>query len=862
MAIKPSRTFTVIPKLPPSLERLRDLAYNLRWSWNHETIALFRRLDSDLWETSGHNPVRMLGTIDQKRLEDAAANESFVAHLERVLEDFDGYMQSDSTWFRKTHGGAHNPLIAYFSAEFGLTECISIFAGGLGILSGDHLKSSSDLGVPLVGVGLLYQQGYFRQYLNPAGWQQEALEDNDFHSIPAVLMRLQDGKPLKIEVNYPNNRVFAQVWRIQAGRVSLYLLDTNIDDNPRSEDRDITDQLYGGNLDTRIRQEILLGIGGCRMLEALGIHPTVYHMNEGHSAFLALELIRNYMEKLSLGYAEAKELASASMVFTTHTPVTAGHDYFPPDLMDRYFSEFIPKLGIDRKRFLALGRSNADDAAESFCMTALALRMASFSNGVSRLHGQISRQMWHDLWPGVPEDEIPITHITNGVHFQSWISQEMEQLYERYLGPSWREQPAEQSVWRRVESIAAEELWHTHERRRERLVAFTRRRLRAQLQRRGASQAEIESIEDALDPDALTIGFARRFATYKRATLLIRDKARLASILNDAKRPVQIIFAGKAHPLDDAGKALIQQIITLARDPQLRRRMVFIEDYDVSIARYLLQGVDVWLNTPLRPNEASGTSGMKALANGAINLSILDGWWDEAYCDCRTDERQVGWAIGQGESYADRDYQDHIEAEALYDILERDIIPTFFDRRADGLPRRWISLMMSSIGNLCPQFNTNRMIREYTERFYLAAHDDHQILKADKGAQAKEHAAIKKRIRVAWPGVRIEMMDSQIPPEILAGETVHFSARVFMGSLTPEDLRIELYAGPLNAHGQIVKPTITEMKPLRKEKDAYIYEVQTLACCGSGQHGYTARVVPRAPDEKHPYALGLIAWAV
>ena len=861
MAIKPAHTFTIIPKLPPSLERLRDLAYNLRWSWNHDTIGLFRRLDSDLWEGSGHNPVRMLGIIDQKRLEEAAANESFVAHLERVLEDFDSYMKSDSTWFRKTHGGAQNPLIAYFSAEFGLTECISIFAGGLGILSGDHLKSASDLGVPLVGVGLLYQQGYFRQYLNAAGWQQEANEDNDFHTIPATLMRGQDGKPLTIEVNYPNNRVLAQVWRIQAGRVSLYLLDTNIPENVRSEDRDITDQLYGGNLENRIRQEILLGIGGCRMLEALGIRPTVYHMNEGHSAFLSLELIRKYMEERSLTYAEAREIASASLVFTTHTPVTAGHDYFPPDLIDRYFSEFIPKLGIDRKRFLALGRRNPEDAGESFCMTALALRMASSSNGVSRLHGQISRQMWRDLWPGVPDDEIPITHITNGVHFQSYISQELEQLYERYLGPSWREQPAEQGVWRRVESIAAEELWNTHERRRERLVSFTRKHLHMQFQRRGASQAELASIEDALDPDALTIGFARRFATYKRATLLLRDRNRLAGILNDAKRPVQIIFAGKAHPLDDAGKALIQQIATLAREPQFRQRMVFLEDYDVSIARYLVQGVDVWLNTPLRPNEASGTSGMKALANGAINLSILDGWWDEAYLSGRTDDRPVGWAIGQGESYSDRDYQDQIEAEALYDILERDVIPTFYDRRADGLPRRWIALMMSSIANLCPQFNTNRMIREYAERFYLTSHADHQILTADGNALAKANAALKKRIRGAWASVRIEMVDSQIPPEIHAGETIHFSVRVYMGSLNPEDLRVELYAGPLDAHGQIVRPIVTEMQPVTKERDAYIFEVKAVPCCGSGQHGYTARVVPRHPDKKHPFAFGLLSWA-
>jgi glycogen phosphorylase len=861
MIIKPAHTFTIIPRLPASLEPLRELAYNLRWSWNHDTIALFRRLDSDLWESSGHNPVRMLGTIDQKRLEEAAANESFVGHLDRVVNDFGAYMKQESCWFRKTHGNVQDPLIAYFSAEFGLTECISIFAGGLGILSGDHLKSASDLGVPLVGVGLLYQQGYFRQYLNEAGWQQEAHEDNDFHTLPVALVRSPDGKPLTIEVNYPNNKVFAQVWRVAAGRVSLYLLDTNIPENARPEDRDITDQLYGGDVNNRIRQEILLGIGGCRMLEALNLHPTVYHMNEGHSAFLSLELVRTLMGKYSLNYTEARELASASLVFTTHTPVAAGHDYFPPDLIDRYFSEFIPKLGIDRKRFLALGRKNAEDERESFCMTILALRMASFSNGVSRLHGKVSRELWRDLWPNVPEEEIPITHITNAVHFQSWISQEMEQLYERYLGPSWREQPAEQTVWHRIESIAGEELWHTHERRRERLVAFARKLLHAQLQRRSAPQAELQAVEDALDPDALTIGFARRFATYKRATLLLRDKERLARLLNDPKRPVQIIFAGKAHPNDDAGKELIRQIILLAREPQFRRHMVFLEDYDVSVARYLVQGVDVWLNTPLRPNEASGTSGMKALANGAINMSTLDGWWDEAFLTNSNETRPVGWAIGHGELYADRDYQDHVEADAFYDVLERDVIPTFYDRRADGLPRRWLSLMMASIGNLCPQYNTNRMIREYTERFYLPAHAEHASLVADGAAGARAHAALKKRIRAAWSSVSIQILESQLPPEVQAEEGVHFSAFVQTGSLAPDDLIVELYSGPLSSHGDIMSPIVTEMKPVRQERGGYIYEVIMVPCCGSGRHGYTARILPRHPDPKHPFAAGLITWA-
>ncbi len=859
--MKPVHTFTVIPRLPESLERLRDLAYNIRWAWNQDTIALFRRLDSDLWETSGHNPVRMLGLLEQKHLEDAAADESFMAHFERVTSDFDTYMENRSSWFRKTHGAADTPQVAYFSAEFGLTECLSIFAGGLGILAGDHLKSASDLGVPLVGIGLLYQQGYFRQYLNPAGWQQEAFEDNDFHTLPTTLERGPDGKPLTIEIFYPNNKVVAQIWRVRVGRVSLYLLDTNIPENSRDVDRNITDQLYGGDLDNRIRQEILLGIGGFRLLEALNIHPTVYHMNEGHSAFLSLELARRLMEKHRLSFAEAKELASAALVFTTHTPVAAGQDYFPPELIDRYFVEYIPKLGIDRNTFLALGRQNPSDNKESFCMTILALRMASFANGVSRLHGQVSRDLWHGLYPGVTEEEIPITHVTNAVHFQSWISQEMDQLYERYLGPSWREQPADHHVWRRIESISAEGLWRTHERRKERLVTFARKRLHAQLQRRGVPQAEIEAAEEVLDPETLTIGFARRFATYKRGTLLLRDKSRLANILNDAKRPVQIIFAGKAHPRDDAGKELIRQVSSLAREPQFRRRIVFLEDYDMTIARYLVQGVDVWLNTPLRPNEASGTSGMKAIANGVLNLSILDGWWDEAWNSRSKESTLIGWAIGLGESYADRDYQDQVEAEALYDLLERDVVPAFYERRADGLPHRWISLMKASIGHLCHNFNTNRMVREYTERFYLAAHSDFQTLLADGAARAATLAASMARIKNAWPQVRVEVLDSRLPVEMLVGESVIFKARVHAGPLSPEDLRVELYAGRLNADGDIVEPVVVEMKFTSQDRNGYLYETTTIPCCGSGRHGYTARVLPQHQDLRKKFVPGLITWA-
>ncbi len=653
--MRPVHTFSVVPSLPPTIEGLRTVAYDLRWCWSHESVELFRRLDPDLWEKTGHNPVLLLGTIEQAKLEQAASDDAFLAHLRRVESHLESYLAGDSTWFRRTWARSVDvPFIAYFSAEFGLTECLSIFAGGLGILAGDHLKSASDLGVPLVGVGLLYQQGYFRQYLSQSGWQQESYVDNDFHNLPVSLVNHPDGSPVTITVDLAGQPVYAQVWRVHVGRVYLYLLDTNIPSNARSEDRDLTDQLYGGDREMRIRQEILLGIGGYRALQAMGLQPTVYHMNEGHSAFLALEHVGHLMRTRDLSLAEARELASASLVFTTHTPVQAGHDYFPADLINRYLGETARQLGLSQTDALELGRAQGNG---EFCMTVLALRFASRANGVSRLHGEVSRTMWQSLWPGVPVEEIPIGHVTNGVHFRSWISAEFNQLYDRYLGPNWREEPASSEVWSRVKSIPAEELWRTHERRRERLIAWTRRRVREQRMRRSAPQAEIDAAAAVLDPDALTIGFARRFATYKRATLILRDMDRLHRILTDQARPVQLIFAGKAHPRDDAGKELIRRITEVSRDPVLGRYVVFLEDYDMAVARSMLQGVDVWLSTPLRPNEASGTSGMKAVANAVLNISVPDGWWDEVWND-PNNSKKMGWVIGKGESYSDSSYQD------------------------------------------------------------------------------------------------------------------------------------------------------------------------------------------------------------
>ena len=861
--MKPTHTFTVTPALPASLEELRALAHNLRWAWNHDAIELFRRLDSDLWETTSHNPVLMLGTIDQERLEAAAIDEGFLAHLARVVRDFEVYtsamIEPDSAsappWFASAHGQPTDLLVAYFSAEFGLTESLSIFAGGLGVLAGDHLKSASDLGLPFVGVGLLYQQGYFQQYLNHAGWQQEAYEDNDFHNLPLTRERQEDGMPLTIAVAYPGRQVIAQVWRAQVGRVPLYLLDTNIPAN-RPADRDITDQLYGGNLEMRIQQEIMLGIGGYRALDALGLEPSAYHMNEGHSAFLALERTRHLMETHDLSFSEAREAAGGGLVFTTHTPVPAGHDYFAPELMDRYFGDYASDLGLSRREFLALGRQDPNDDREPFCMTILALRLAAYSNGVSRLHGQVSRQMWQGLWPGVPEDEVPIDYVTNGVHFRSWISHEMDGLYERYLGPRWREEPADQMVWQRAGRIPAEELWRTHERRRERLVVFTRRRLHAQLERRGASTAELQTADEVLDPEALTIGFARRFATYKRATLLLRDPKRLARILDHPQRPVQVIFAGKAHPRDDAGKELIREIVALSHQEPFRRRLVFLEDYDMSVGRYLVQGADVWLNTPRRPREASGTSGMKAAANGVLNLSTLDGWWDEAY------RSELGWVIGRGEKYDEPDEQDRVEAEALYVLLEQDVVPAFYDRGTNGLPRRWISRMKATIGSLSCFFNTHRMVQDYTERFYLPAAARQRQLAANEMALARELAAWKTSLQSSWTQLGIEVAEAAPGAELQVGDEVHVRARVHLGGLKPTDVKVELYLGRVGADAEIIEADATRLQPVRADGEGvYLFEGSAAPCRKSGLHGYTIRVLPHHPSLNNPFLPGFIVWA-
>jgi starch phosphorylase len=851
--MKPVATFKVRPLLPKIMLPLVRVAFNLRWSWDAGAVQLFLRLDRDLWEATGHNPVLLLGSVDQAVLESAACDDSFLTHLKGVVDKLDRYTSGADTWYRREHK-EDQMSVAYFSAEFGITECLSIFAGGLGVLAGDHLKAASDLGLPLVGVGLAYQQGYFRQYLNAAGWQQEAFEDNDFHNLPMQLV-----PDVKIEVELPAGPVAAQVWSVDVGRLKLFLLDANIPQNT-PEHREITHHLYGGDLAMRIQQEILLGIGGYRALEALHLHPTVYHMNEGHSAFLGLERILRLMENDRLSFREALLLASASLVFTSHTPVAAGHDYFPPALMDRYFASVVRRLGISRSEFLGLGRKDPSNDEEDFCMTVLALRLASFSNGVSQLHGVVTRRMWNQIWKGVPEAEVPIGHVTNGVHFRSWVSFEMNQIYDRYLGPNWREEPADPKLWKRAEGIPAAELWRTHERRRERLVAYARQRLRAQLVGRGAPQTALDDADEVLNPDALTIGFGRRFAAYKRANLLIRDPERLARLLNDPARPVQIIFAGKAHPQDTAGKQLIQAIIKLAAHPEFRRKLVFLENYDMAIARYMVQGSDVWLNTPLRPMEASGTSGMKALANGVLNVSTLDGWWDEAWRFRGDNGSDVGWAIGRGEAYVDLDYQDQVEAEALYELLERQIVPAFYERRADGMPPKWIGLMKTSIAKLCPEFNMHRMVKQYAEEYYLVTHGRYQNLRADDSARARSLADWLSRVESAWPLLSVDSVKNETT-EIRLGDEVLVSARVALNGLAPEDVAVQVVSGSVDASGEITNPVTIGMHPSgRDESGSERFQAVLKPSAKTGLHGYSIRILPKHPDLICSFVPGLITW--
>lgn len=848
------RTFVVVPLLPESLQDLKKVAQNIWWGWDRDAVDLFQRLDLNLWKKCEHNPMKMLGKMSQDRLNEIAEDEGFLAHLDRVCKKMEAYINRPR-WYDSIDTSQKPGMIAYFSAEFGLHESLPIYSGGLGILAGDHLKSASDLGLPLIGVGLLYRHGYFQQYLNNDGWQQEAYPENDFYNMSVTLVKQDDGSPTRFHVEIGDHEVVAQVWRIQVGRVPLFLMDTNLRCN-RIEDRQITANLYGGDHEMRIRQEILLGIGGVTALRCLGITPTVCHMNEGHAAFLGLERIRRVMQEHQVNFAQAREATIPGQVFTTHTPVPAGHDVFSASVVEKYLGRYSRHFGLDWNAFLALGRTNAIDESEPFSMTNLAIHLSSFRNGVSKLHGEVSREMCQPVWPGVPVDEIPIDSITNGIHIRSWISHEMSEVFDRYLGPGWSDQTSNRAIYERTEHIPDEELWRTHERQRERLVMFSRQHLRDQLQHRGANPNEIALADEVLDPEALTIGFARRFATYKRGALLFHDLDRFKRIITDKERPVQIIFSGKAHPRDNAGKELIRQIVHFLRDEPFCRRIVFLENYNINVARNLVQGVDVWLNTPRRGMEASGTSGMKVLGNGGLNVSILDGWWCEGY----DEGPDVGWAIGQGERYDDSAYENEVESHALYDLLEKEVIPAFYNRGTDRLPRKWIAKMKSSIRNLTPVFSTSRMVSEYAQKFYLPAGERWEAFQKNDLEKAKNLADWKESMNDRWHDVQIDKIDVLTKGELQVGRDLDVRCQVKLGQIFPAEVAVEIYQGLVDSEGRIQKGQSVEME-CRKESvgDIYTY-TGSIVCSRSGRCGFAICVLAKNKDLTCKFDTGLIRW--
>ena len=697
----------------PVHQRLAALAQNLRWTWDDEAVTLFRALDPVLWRSCDHNPIALLQQIPVSLLELRVSELSLHGRINHAYRRMQEYLDSRHTWGARHASVLGARPVAYFSAEFGLHESMPIYSGGLGVLAGDHLKSASDLGIPLVGIGLYYDQGYFRQRLDEDGWQQEDYIDVDSRLLP-IQPAVTGGRPVTVSIDTRNGRIVARVWRVAVGRTTLLLLDSNVEGNS-PEDRDLTARLYGGDERVRIRQELLLGVGGVKALAALGISPGVVHLNEGHSAFAVLELVRSRMDAEGIDSAEALRRVAAQTVFTTHTPVPAGHDRFPAGLVEEHLGPLRDALGLPYESFMALGRVNAGDAHEAFCMTVLALKSSRRANAVSSLHGHVSRAMWMPLYPGRREDHVPIGHITNGVHVQTWLAPQMRQVYARHLGADWTERASDPGTWDAIEHVGDSELWEAHQTLKTRLIDFARRRVVRDAERRGEPIATVSQLRRALSLDALTIGFARRFATYKRANLLLRDVEAIASLVNHPQRPVQLVFAGKAHPQDGPGKGVLREIAHLARDPRFAGKIVFIEDYDIDVGRHLVQGVDIWLNNPRRPLEACGTSGQKVVLNGALNLSVLDGWWAEAY------DGLNGFAIGMGETHSSPDVHDRRDGEALLRVLRDQVVPMYFERDRDGLPSDWIARMKRAIRTLGWRFSADRMMMDYVLQAYIPA---------------------------------------------------------------------------------------------------------------------------------------------
>ena len=854
-AVKAIRRFTVRTVVPGELEPLEELADNLRWAWHPETRDVFRAIDPELWDRVGDDPVGLLGEVSRERLQELASDPGYVDWVRRTRDDLRTYLNREA-WFQRQPED-RPAAIAYFSPEYGIAAALPQYSGGLGILAGDHLKAASDLGVPIIGVGLFYRSGYFHQSLSADGWQLETYPVVDPDGQPVSVLRDGAGAPVHVSIGFPGGRVLhARIWVAHVGRVPLLLLDSDIEDNDAA-DRDVTDRLYGGGGEHRLAQEVLLGIGGVRAVrrycEITG-HPApeVFHSNEGHAGFLGLERMRELVSGAGLDFDSALEAVRAGTVFTTHTPVPAGIDRFPRDLIERFFGGDNAEPGMPVERILALGAEDFEDGdPDVFNMAVMGLRLSQRANGVSLLHGSVSRGMFAGLWPGFDPDEVLITSITNGVHAPTWVAREVRDLAAREIGPELVE---EGRGWEAIGRIPDEAIWPVKRILREQLVADARARLKASWRARGASEAELGWIDQILDPDVLTIGFARRVPSYKRLTLMLRDPERLRQLLLDPERPVQLVVAGKAHPADDGGKSLIQELVRFADDPEVRHRIVFLPDYDIAMATTLYPGCDVWLNNPIRPLEASGTSGMKAALNGALNLSILDGWWDEWY------DGENGWAIPSADGVDDPDRRDDIEAAALYDLIEREVAPTFYQRGDDGLPHRWIQRVRHTLMTLGPKVLASRMVSEYVTRLYTPAALSSRRAAADDYALARDLAAWKARVEKAWTGVAVEHVEaSGVGDAPSLGARLHLRAHVRLGDLTPDDVIVQVAYGRVDGDDRLVAPAYADL--VAQEG----YDGSRWLFCGditlerTGPFGYTVRVLPMHEGLVSPVELGRLS---
>ena len=844
---------TVVPQLPKKVSKLSEIANNLWWSWNTEFLKLFKMIDRDLWEVCERNPIKFLKLVSQEKIEKIAEDQDFIKEYDKVVEHYEGYMNAKDTWFSKNYPNKKKDLIAYFSAEYGLDEVVPIYSGGLGILSGDHLKSASDLGLPFVAMGLLYKNGYFHQKIDIRGQQCSEYHNIDLYHLPISTVKDKMNDDVIIDIPMGDKTLYLKLWQINVGRIKLYLMDSDIEEN--DEDfRGITLRLYGGDKEMRIRQEIVLGMAGVKALKALGYEPTVYHMNEGHSSFLTLELIKDLMAEKEISFEMAKELATVRTVFTTHTPVPAGNDIFDLALVEKYFNGFWDKLGITKAQFMQLGMPGEETQEPGFNMGMLALKIAGKKNGVSKLHGEVSRELFADVWPHIAEDESPITHVTNGIHTCTWLAPNLKELYNKYLPPYWQDKIHLDATWDKIDNIPDEELWKAHVARKEKLINLIKTNVRNRYANSGIGYDQISEIVNQLNPNALTIGFARRFATYKRATLIFKDIARLTQILNDEKRPVQIVFAGKAHPADREGQELIKYIHEVSLMPQFKGKIFILENYNIGISRYLISGVDVWLNNPRRPMEASGTSGEKASVNGVVNFSVLDGWWCEGY------NGENGWTIGTNASYNSYEEQDKADSNSLYHTLENKIIPAYYNQDRNGISKDWLRYMKNSIKSTGGKYSTSRMVVDYVNDLYMPLCDLNEKYYSDLGKVA-EYTEWKKSAKLNWKNIKLVQERNVDNAKFVAGSQITVNCDVYLPNINEANADVQVYFGQMLENGTVRNVYTATMNKVaeNKEESKYSYEAVIDLKTG-GNFGYTFRVMPKHEmliDEEN---LDLVTW--